>query len=388
MMLAKRLKTGIFPVFFIMTILAGALEARLQVKGLWVVRGTVTTEARVDRMIQFAISGGFTDLYVQIRGRGDAFYNSRIVPKSPLIRPAGYDPLADVIDKAHGVGIRVHVWFNAYLIWSAPDLPDDHTHLARLHPEWIDTNSDGKKDLSRLREVSRTNFEGAYLAPTNPDVNPYLLSVINELISQYQIDGLHFDYIRFQDANYGYNRGGRKQFMLEYKVDPMTLVNGKGSYWYSLKPEEKRRYWELWNNFKRQSVTNFVADAADLVRRRNPDIRLSAAVKPNYQQAYHRFFQDWKLWLDAGYLDFVVPMNYAVTMADFENNISLMREAEINFERVYMGLATYNQQPYAVIGKIYKTIAMAFPGIVIFSYDTYEQQPNYFDTILPVIRKN
>jgi len=384
----KYLKTGVIPVFFILILLAIPLQAKLQVKGLWVVRGTLSTSNRVDRMIRFASSGGYTDIFVQVRGRGDAFYNSQIVPKSDLIRPGDYDPLADIIAQAHGVGIRVHAWFNTYLLWSAPNLPNTPRHLTNLHPEWVDVNADGKHDLDRLREVSRNGFEGAYLAPTNPDVNPYLLSVVNELVANYKIDGLHFDYIRFQDTDYGYNRGGRKHFMLDYKVDPLTLVNGNGSYWYSLNSAEKARYWKLWNDFKRQSVTNFISDASQLARDYNPKIKISAAVKPNYQQAYHRFFQDWKGWLDYGYLDFVVPMNYSVTMPDFENNISLMRDAGVNFNRVYMGIATYNQQPYAVIGKIYKTISMAFPGVVIFSYDTYEQQPNYFDTILPVIRKN
>ncbi|PJA51796.1 MAG: hypothetical protein CO167_12115, partial [Candidatus Marinimicrobia bacterium CG_4_9_14_3_um_filter_48_9] len=234
----------------------------------------------------------------------------------------------------------------------------------------------------------RNGFEGAYLAPTNPDVNPYLLSLIDELIANYQIDGLHFDYLRFQDTDYGYNRDGRKHFMLDHQVDPLTLVNGGGSYWYSLNAAEKTQYWTLWNDFKRQSITNFVSDAAQLARDFNPKIKISAAVKPNFQQAYHRYFQDWKGWLEHDYLDFVVPMNYAVAMPDFENNITLMRNAGVNFAQVYMGIATYNQQPYAVIGKIYKTISMAFPGIVLFSYDTYEDEPNYFDTIQPVIRKN
>lgn len=388
MMQAIRLKTGFIPVFFVLLLITTSLQAKLQVKGLWVVRGTLTTPARVDQMIRFAISGGYTDIFVQVRGRGDAFYESKMVPKSSLIRPRTFDPLADIIHQAHGAGIRVHAWFNTYLAWSASSLPSDTKHVVNMHPEWFEVNAAGTHDLARLKEVSRNGFEGAYLAPTNPDVNPYLLSLIDELIANYQIDGLHFDYLRFQDTDYGYNRDGRKHFMLDHQVDPLTLVNGGGSYWYSLNAAEKTQYWTLWNDFKRQSITNFMSDAAQLARDFNPKIKISAAVKPNFQQAYHRYFQDWKGWLEHDYLDFVVPMNYAVAMPDFENNITLMRNAGVNFAQVYMGIATYNQQPYAVIGKIYKTISMAFPGIVLFSYDTYEDEPNYFDTIQPVIRKN
>ncbi|PJA51741.1 MAG: hypothetical protein CO167_12395, partial [Candidatus Marinimicrobia bacterium CG_4_9_14_3_um_filter_48_9] len=123
MMQAIRLKTGFIPVFFVLLLITTSLQAKLQVKGLWVVRGTLTTPARVDQMIRFAISGGYTDIFVQVRGRGDAFYESKMVPKSSLIRPRTFDPLADIIHQAHGAGIRVHAWFNTYLAWSASSLP-------------------------------------------------------------------------------------------------------------------------------------------------------------------------------------------------------------------------------------------------------------------------
>ena len=50
--------------------------------------------------------------------------------------------------------------------------------------------------------------EGFFLAPTNPDVNLYLISVISELTQNYQIDGIHYDYIRYHSADYGYNKVG------------------------------------------------------------------------------------------------------------------------------------------------------------------------------------
>ena len=50
--------------------------------------------------------------------------------------------------------------------------------------------------------------EGYFLAPTNPDVNTHLIKVISELVQKYQIDGIHYDYIRYHSADYGYNKIG------------------------------------------------------------------------------------------------------------------------------------------------------------------------------------
>ena len=82
----------------------GEFESRY----LWVVRNTLTTEKSIDQMIQFATFNRFNHILVQVRGRGDAYYNSNLVPKSNLIKDITFDPLAYLIPKAKAKGINVH----------------------------------------------------------------------------------------------------------------------------------------------------------------------------------------------------------------------------------------------------------------------------------------
>src|SRR5204862_832337 len=85
-----------------------------EVRGLWVVRTALVSPEAVDRVVDGAIEGGITDLFVQVRGRGDAFYESRLVGRSDLLaqQPVGFDPLFRLIERSRPRGLRVHAWVN------------------------------------------------------------------------------------------------------------------------------------------------------------------------------------------------------------------------------------------------------------------------------------
>src|SRR5262249_12951468 len=92
--------------------------APTEIRALWVVRTTMVSPESARGMGARAKENGFTDLIVQVRGRGEAYYPSRIEPRSEDLsrQPASFDPLALTIDEAHRVGIKVHAWINIYLV--------------------------------------------------------------------------------------------------------------------------------------------------------------------------------------------------------------------------------------------------------------------------------
>src|SRR5262245_57372931 len=85
-----------------------------EVRGLWVLRTSLTSAKSIDAVVRTAETSGFNTLMVQVRGRGEAYYQSAIEPRATELdgQPASFDPLAYAISTAHRAGLRVHAWVN------------------------------------------------------------------------------------------------------------------------------------------------------------------------------------------------------------------------------------------------------------------------------------
>src|SRR6185436_13643626 len=116
------------------------------VRALWIVRDALTSRGKVHTAVEEAAAGGITDLLVQVRGRGDAWFPSDQAPIAPNLQAAwrnegDFDPLALFIKEAHARGLRVHAWLNVYLVWSKGSPPPGH--VITQHPEWVSVNANG-----------------------------------------------------------------------------------------------------------------------------------------------------------------------------------------------------------------------------------------------------
>ena len=346
---------------------------------LWVIRDVLKSKKSIDDMVNFAIEKNINHLFVQVRGRGDSFYESQFTSRSQILSESEFDPLAYLLDTANGKGINIHAWVNVYFLWSSKSLPKDERHILHMQQQWLDTTEEWPVDVGKQLEMVtvNNNNEGLFLSPNHPDVNEYLIKVFRELITNYDIDGLHLDYIRYQDAEYGRNPYAIAQFKSESGNDPgpwflemerSTIASPR------LIANMKR-----WNNFKRKAVTSLVKDTRALVDEVRPDCIISAAVKPNLYVARERYFQEWNVWLAAGYLDWVVPMNYSSKKREFVRNIDVIND---NFpkkyrEKIIMGIALYNQTPSEASEKIKFSRLRQFPRISIFSYNIMIKDHRY-----------
>ena len=177
--------------FFFSTIINANTLQQKNNRYLWVVRTALIAEKNIDEMIQFATLNRINNIIVQVRGRGDAYYNSKIVSKSNLIKNKEFDPLLYTLNSAKDKGIKVHVWLNTYLLWSSKKLPFQKDHILLTNPEWLDHNKFSLPNIaSELKKVGSKNnsYEGLYLSPDHPSVNKHLLNVFKELLLNYEID--------------------------------------------------------------------------------------------------------------------------------------------------------------------------------------------------------
>ena len=346
---------------------------------LWVIRDVLKSKKSIDDMVNFAIEKNINHLFVQVRGRGDSFYESQFTSRSQILSEGEFDPLAYLLDTANGKGINIHAWVNVYILWSSKSLPNDERHILHMQQQWLDTTEEWPVDVGKQLEMVgvNNNSEGLFLSPNHPDVNEYLITVFRELITNYDIDGLHHDYIRYQDAEYGRTPYAIARFKSESGNDPGPwFLEMERS---TIAGPRLIANMNRWNNFKRKAVTSLVKNTRALVDEVRPGCIISAAVKPNLYVARERYFQEWNVWLAAGYLDWVVPMNYSPKKREFARNIDVIND---NFpkkyrEKIIMGIALYNQTPSEASDKIKLSRLKQFPRISVFSYNTMIKDHRY-----------
>jgi len=347
--------------------------AETKIRGLWVVRNSIVHPDSVQQLIEFADTNNFNILFVQVRGRGDAYYKSHFAPgpeNYPEI-PDSFDPLEMVIDCAHERGIEVHAWFNMYFTWAPPEFPADPQHPLNRRPDWFMVSKTGTNmGTSPIESITGPSVEGRYLSPCLESVRLYLTRIISEVIMNYNVDGVHLDYVRYPSRDYDFHPVMREQFLKRYGVDPVDVVNGDQA------NDPELKFLKTWVDFRVSHIDKNVADIAKSIKMLGKNIRLSAAVKSHADEAYYEFGQNWAGWLNQGIVDFVVTMSY---LEDDESFISILNTSlkKVDRRKVIGGIGIYKVKPEIASKQIAIASDMGLLGYCLFSYNTFVGDPQF-----------
>ena len=357
-----------------------------ETRALWVLRSSLTTPQSITSLVNSARMYGFNTLFVQVRGRGDAYYLGGIEPRaSELLRqPDNFDPLATVLETGHAAGLRIHAWINVNLVSSAAELPAAREHLIYRHPSWlmvprdigqqmaaIEPDSPGYVGtLARWTRAHNTEIEGLYTSPIVPEAADYTESIVRDLVRRYAIDGIHFDYARYPNDRFDYSRGAIREFR--------NTVRSK-------LPETSRRLLDAqepddlfaypdglpdeWRSFRLARMTALMKRLHATVKRERPAATVSLAVAPDPRDARQLKLQDWGAWLDAGLADAVCPMAYTTESNRFAELIAAAREAA-GARPVWAGIGAYRLSPKETVDNIQTARRLGAAGVVLFSYDS------------------
>ncbi len=356
--------------------------AEQEIRGLWVVRNSIVHPDSITQLIEFADSNNFNVLFVQVRGRGDAYYKSHFAPgpeNYPEI-PDSFDPLEMVIDRAHERGIEIHAWFNMYFTWAPPEFPADPQHPLNRRPEWFMVSKTGTNmGTSPIESITGPSVEGRYMSPCLESVRLYLTRIISEVIMNYNVDGVHLDYVRYPGRDYDFHPVMREQFLKRYGVDPLDVVNG------DLTIDPKLKFLKTWVDFRVSHIDKNVNDIAKRIKMFGGNIRLSAAVKAHADEAYYEFGQNWAGWLNQGIVDFVVTMSY---LEDDESFITVLNTSlnKVDRRKVIGGIGIYKIEPEIASKQIAIVRDMGLMGYCLFSYNTFVGDPRftkYLKMLLP-----
>jgi uncharacterized lipoprotein YddW (UPF0748 family) len=360
---------GLFALALVVPALpASAAPSSGELRGLWVVRTALVSPQAVDRAVDDAAEAGFNALFVQVRGRGDAFYRSALASRSPLLerQPRDFDPLARLLARARARGIQVHGWVNI-LLAAHFGQPLPRGHVLEKHPGWAMVPKSAAtaalvaSDSRRLRLIleagrSEGDVEGYYLSPAVPRVGDHLEGVVRELVRAYPLDGLHLDFVRYPGPTYDYSRAALEGF--RRSTGGTDLLGGPA------------RNPSGWDDYRRQVLTALVTRLSDGARAERPGLVVSAAVAPDEAQAVNNKFQDWPRWLSSGVITALCPMTYTPDNELFRQQLESARGRASGTQPVWAGIGAYRLDVAGIVEKVILARQSGARGVVLFSHES------------------
>lgn len=284
-----------------------------------------------------------------------AFWNSTILPEAPAVT-TGFDPLDILCQQAHAKGIEVHPWIIPYRV--SLSWPPTGNSIVSAHPEWI------MVPLASMGGGPAMIDSAYYLDPGSPDVQEYVVSIVRELVQKYPIDGINFDYIRYVDTDAGYpaSTSYTKSSLARFRqITGRTDTPSSGD--------------SQWSDFRRRTIDELVRRCrAEVVAARplpDPQVRFTADlicwgdVPGSFSSSSaYALFQNWQKWMQAGWLDASIIMNYKMEHCPPQNSwYRNWVNAAVNWSysrHAFIGQANYmNSKANSVIQMAYAYGAQA-----------------------------
>jgi uncharacterized lipoprotein YddW (UPF0748 family) len=324
------------------------------------------TPTQCTAMIDTARRYNFNAVIPEVRKIGDAYYKSAFEPWSTYITPARHDILSTMIQYAHDTSggkpyIEVHAWMVTYRDWVIGESlgSDTSRHVLWTHPEWFTKSYTG----------ATASGSSMFLDPGIPEVEDYLTTVYLDVIKHYKVDGIHYDYVRYDGSEWGYNSIVSTRFYQEYGYAPPTSTGDT--------------HWNIWCQYRRDAVTALIKKVYASAMELNPDIKITGALITWYPgpqpsgsgytgtAAYSDVMQDWHNWMFQHILDASIPMNYFRDTSypgDFRNWAQFTVNSTYG-HHAYIGPGVYLNATTNTVNQIYfcRETAKA-QGVVNYSY--------------------
>lgn len=234
---------------------------------------------------------GLNAIVFQVVPRGDAFYESERLPWSSWLtgpehqgtpgEDPGWDPLAFAIEESHKLGLELHAWYNVYMVNRAeydrsPD--SDPPHVYYSNPEWIE-------------KVPTYGQTWSWINPAFPDAREWIVGNVVEIVENYDVDGIHFDFIR-----YGQNYDRDDSLMQEHNPSGKDNIS----------------------DWRRENINIFARDVYAAVKDVKPWVKVGSTPVGHYRQSggwaagygYSQYYQDSRRWVEEEVHDYVAPQLY------------------------------------------------------------------------------
>ncbi len=329
-------------------------------------------KAEFIRLLDLHANNGMNAVIVQVRPAADAMYPSPHEPWSEFLTGRqgqapypSYDPLKFMITETHKRGMEFHAWLNPYrAVFSLKNSTIAPNHVTRTHPEWFLVYGNKKEGYKK------------FFNPGLPEVMQHTVKVVKDLVSRYPVDAIHMD-----DYFYPYRIAG-----VEFPDQRAFEKYGKG-----LSKDD-------WRRSNTDSIIRMLKAG---IRSVNPAVKFGispfgiwrnksqdpiGSETRGGQTNYDDLYADILLWLEKGWIDYVVPQLYwerGHRLADYDILLKWWNE-HTHGRHMYIGHGIYRAGTNAAwrdkkeIPQQIQSLRSyaATQGSVYFSSKTFEKNPN------------
>lgn len=343
---------------FVIQAYAKSVPSRMvEGRALWLDRGTIVSTKNameMNKLFDKIAEAGINIVYIETINAGYPIYPSKYIAQNPLI--SGYDPLDAAIKAAHSHDIELHAWTWIFAVGNTR-----HNSLINQpasYPGPIISNNfyDGAL-LGANGNLLPSNQPEYWLDPANPAVQDFVSKVLEEIVTNYDVDGVQLDYIRypFQAGinQMGYDFVGKELFEKETGLT-LDCMNAETM--------------DAWKNWKTQKVTDFVRNISTKLKTINPHLQISAAVySGDRSKRLSTIQQDWETWVDNGWIDTLSPMSYATNTDKLTDLAGYVQETSQNKALIYPGLAIRQLDTAAFLEQLDKVRSLGMVGTTLFA---------------------
>ena len=269
---------------------------------------------------------GMNTVFVQVRPKADALYKSSINPWSDVLtgtegKDPGYDPMAFMIEETHKRGMEFHAWLNPYRVTTSGTNINAlaQNHPARLNPNWV---------------ISYDNR--LYYNPALPEVQQHIADTVAEIVTKYDVDGIHFDDY-FYPSNY-----------------PLPAGEGKdGAVANSRRQDINQMVQKVYQTIKKiDSSVDFGISPIGIWKNQSSDPQGSLT---SGGEGYYSVFADAKAWIENEWIDYIIPQIYweiGHAKADYATLVEWWANAVRGTNvKLYIGQGIYKDEIASTITK-------------------------------------
>jgi uncharacterized lipoprotein YddW (UPF0748 family) len=339
-------------------------------RGVWITTTASTalnSKDNIKQTVAYCKLAGINNLFVVVYNNARTTYPSTVMQNLlgvPILEAfSGRDPLKEIIDEGHAAGLKVHAWFEYGF---AASYSQNGGAIIKAKPNWA------AKDINGVL-LTKNNFE--WLNAFDPEVQNFLMSLMKEVASNYDIDGIQGDdRLPALPSTGGYD---------DYTISLYKAANGGAN-----PPTTSTD--ANWVKWRAGLLNNFMKKINKELKAIKPKLIVSMAPSV-YPFSLSEYLQDWPTWVDSGWVDYILPQVYRYDINSYTTTLTqqksyLKSNVSICYPGVLLKSASYLPDDLLLTQMLQQNRSQGFKGECFFFYEGIKDKLSFFQSQYPYIK--